>query len=100
MSDFVRVFNIMSPKNLHSVIVFDVAVNSFFRVISFQSNIWGKITLKIDSNDFSFMSNSTGEIVNVPTSRQQMPFRLNLLNVLADDSITDTEMYSQVTRRK
>lgn len=60
-----KLFNAMLPKDFNTMIILDISIDGFFGMISFKSNIRSKKALKIECNNLSLMSNSTGEIMDI-----------------------------------
>jgi hypothetical protein len=75
----------------------DVPVDGVFRVAGFSSDVRGITSLEVEGDDFPFVGDVTGEVVDIPASREKTAGgALVVVDVIADDAVTDVEEDGQV----
>jgi len=64
------------------MVIFDVSINGFIAVFGFNCDLRSKIAFKVERNNFPFMGNGTGEVMNITTPWQELALLLNFLQYL------------------
>lgn len=96
LTDLIEIGDAILPKHFDAMIVFDVEIDGFVAVFGFKGDFRRQVAFEIEGDDFAFMGDGTGEVMDIAAGRQQVTFFLDLVDIFADDGIADAKKNGQI----